>query len=602
MYRSKTLYIRMLRFFVFSIGLLVLPPFVFSSWENAEDTGPVFETLASIRSARPYEELRGVWISTVANIDWPIKNATEEEQKNLLIYYLDKVVENNMNAIFFQAKPTGGAMYPSKFAPFAAEFTGLETIENPYKTDFLEFLIRQAHQRNIEVHVWVNPYRIATHTDKSQLSPKNFGVQYENLDAEGNPAEGDQQNRLISYGGRLYLDPGRPISQDYVLQVINEILTNYDVDAIHFDDYFYQYRVNGQVWPDEETCRISKTGKKYDCSSLEGSNVKKGLADWRRDNTNRLVERIQKEIKAIKPYVKWGISPFGVWRNSRHDPSGYLPADPEGSDTLAGSTSYDSLYADARLWYRQGNKYVDYLVPQIYWTQNLEYANYNTITDWWIKEGCRPGVRAALYIGHALYKAGGADNREPWKSDETMSQQISYNRQKSGKNVISGSVFFTMHDLLDGAKYQNNVHGAKMMGHVRQKMYAYPSLIPPVAAMKDHAPPPAVKNLKTETLPDGGLRLRWQDPSIWKVDSYGHLTSEPASYYTVYRLREGGEIEILTKLWRQPHSYNIEFTDTTAEPGRYIYAVSSLDRLHNQSKLTEVKVRIPVMVGIRNFS
>lgn len=571
-------------------------------WGNSDDSEVIFDDFSKIQGARQYEELRGVWISTVGNIDWPLKNGTEEEQKKLLLFYLDKVVEQNMNAVFFQAKPTGGTMYPSKLAPFAAEFTGEEEIENPYKTDFLEFLIQQAHQRNIEVHVWVNPYRIATHTDKSRLSAKNFGLIYEGLDAEGNPATENDGNRLISYGGRMYLDPGRAISQDYVLLIITEILTNYDVDAIHFDDYFYQYAVSGQVWPDHDTLRRSKTGKKYDATSEEGSNDKKGIAYWRRENTNRLVERIQKEIKAIKPYVKWGISPFGVWRNSRPSPSGNLPVDEEGSDTRAGSTSYDSLYADARLWLRQGGKYVDYLVPQVYWTRHLEYANYDTITEWWAQEARRSGVKSALYIGHALYKAGGDDQKEPWKSAETMSKQIEFNRAKSRRKEVVGSVFFTVHDLIETSPHQDNSMGAKMMQDVRQRMYQIPSLIPKINAMKDQTAPPAVKNLAATPLPEGGLRLTWQDPSTWKVDRYGHLTSVPGRYYVVYRLRDGEEVEILQKLWRQPHSYNIQFIDKTADPGHYTYAVSSLDRLHNQSKLTEIKVHVPVMIGSDNFS
>ncbi len=580
--------------------MILIQVFVFA-WEKSAAEEKSFDNFASIRSAREYEEVRGVWLSTVGNIDWPIKNASEEEQKNLLITYLDKMVEQNMNTLFFQAKPTGGTMYPSKYAPFAAEFTGEEQIENPYSIDFLEFLINEAHARNIEVHAWVNPFRIATHSDRSRLSPKNFGIVYETLDKDGLAAESSQANKMITYGGRLYLDPGHPIAHEYVIEVVQELLVNYDIDGIHFDDYFYQYKVPGETWPDENTCKTSKTGKKYDCDRQEGAG-KKGLSDWRRDNINRLVQRLQKEIKEIKPYVKWGISPFGVWRNAWMPESDSSIFDSEGSRTRAGQTSYDDLYADARLWYRSGNKYVDYLVPQVYWTKHLQAASYDVVTDWWIKEGQKGGVKAALYIGHALYKAGSNDNIEPWKNESTMAEQIEFNREAAKSKVVAGSVFFTMHDLMDIPGYPNNPTGSLMMNYVRTKLYRQPSLIPVIPAMKDRKGPPAVKNLKAQVISDSVVSLNWQDTSPWKVDRYGHLTSDPARYYVIYRLREGSEVEILKKVWRQAHSYNIEFTDVSAEPGQYTYAVASLDRLHNQSKLAQISVRVPVFIGQQNYS
>lgn len=597
MFRRRIFY-----FICMAVLLAAVQVFIYARERSAFE-GKYFDTFEGIRGAREYEELRGVWLSTVGNIDWPLKNGTEEEQKNLLTAYLDRIAEQNMNAVFFQAKPSGGAMYPSQYAPFAAEFTGREEIENPYRTDFLEFLINEAHKRNIEVHVWVNPFRIAVHDDRRRLSEKNFGVVYETLDKNGLAAGEGENNRLISYGGRLYLDPGRPVSQDYVIDVIREILVNYDVDGIHFDDYFYQYKVKGGIWPDEETCKTSKNGKKFDCTQEGGASGKKGLADWRRDNINRLVERIQKEIKEIKPYVKWGVSPFGVWRNALMREGGGSIADPEGSNTRAGSTSYDDLYADARLWYRGGRRYVDYLVPQIYWTKYLEAAPYDVLTDWWVKEGRRGGVKAALYIGHALYKAGNDDSVEPWKDPRTMAEQIQFNREESRSSVAAGSVFFTMHDLMNHTGYPSNPAGYKMMNYVRRKLYQQPALIPVIRAMKDQKAPPAVKNLKAVAVSDASVRLSWEDSSPWKVDRYGHLTSEPARYYVVYRRREGGEVEILKKVWRHPHSYNIEFTDETAEPGRYTYAVSALDRLHNQSKPVQTDIRVPVFIGPRsNFS
>ncbi|MGL4524224.1 MAG: family 10 glycosylhydrolase [Spirochaetia bacterium] len=583
-----------MQFFKFFPLLLIWPILWASPWGGFPDIFR-FESFASIRHARPYEELRGAWISTVVNIDWPIKNGTEEEQKELLIFYLEKLKDHNMNAAFFQIKPTGGAIYPSKHAPFAQEFTGVEVDKNPYSIDFLQFFITEAHKRNIEVHAWINPYRIATHTDRTRLSSKNFGRIYETLNAEGEPSSGYDSNRLITYGGRMYLDPGKTASQNYVFDVVTEVVTNYDVDAIHFDDYFYQYKVAGEQWPDQETCETAKNGKKFNCDQPVNTDPKKDLGAWRRDNANYLVEQIQKKIKSIKPYVKWGVSPFGVWRNSR--PSTVdLPADPEGSDTRAGATSYDSLFADARLWYRSGSRYVDYLVPQVYWTRQREIANYETIVDWWVNEGKRGNARAGLYIGHGLYKAGEKSSLDPWDKEETIAEQIMFNREDLRKKTVAGSVFFTMHDLLSQGAVQKNPAGAQMMQYTKRVLYQQPAIIPPLATMSDKQPPPRVTDLQAVAMAGGGVKLFWKDPSPWKLDRHGHLTGESSRYYAIYRLREGGEVEFLEKVVRAAHATRTQFMDIETEPGNYKYAVASFDRLHNQSRLAEISVRVPVRV------
>ena len=281
------------------------------------------------------KELRGVWVASVINIDWPSKKGLSvEQQKREYISVLEDVKRWNMNAVFVQVKPTGDAFYPSKYSPWSEYLTGTQGVNPGY--DPLKFMIDEAHKRGIEFHAWFNPYRLTMKgksTSTESLSKDNIGRK--------------KPEWTVVYGGQLYLNPGIPEVNDYVIDSIVEVVRNYDIDGVHMDDYFYPYKVKGQEYPDDAQFR--KYGGKF---------ADKG--DWRRNNINKLVEKLHREIKKQNSSIAFGISPFGVWRNASTDPG-------RGSETQAGVQNYDDLYADILHWMDKG--WIDYVVPQIYWNQ-----------------------------------------------------------------------------------------------------------------------------------------------------------------------------------------------------------------------------------------
>ncbi|GAA0375419.1 family 10 glycosylhydrolase [Paenibacillus motobuensis] len=285
----------------------------------------------------PKRELRAAWIATVENIDWPAKGPfNAEQQRANFIAILDGLKEAGMNAIVMQVKPTADAFYPSKFAPWSKWLTGEQGKDPGY--DPLAFMIEEAHKRNLEFHAWFNPYRASMEPDVNSLIPEHPLRQHEDW--------------LLTYGGRLIMDPGIPDTQQYIIDSIMEVVQNYDIDAVHFDDYFYPYPVAGVNFPDDAS--YSKYGNGMD------------REDWRRHNVDTLIQNLSKAIKAEKPYVQFGISPFGIWKN--------IDSDPQGSDTR-GTESYNAIYADTRKWVQE--EWIDYIAPQIYWYFNYGPAAYD---------------------------------------------------------------------------------------------------------------------------------------------------------------------------------------------------------------------------------
>lgn len=291
-------------------------------------------------------EFRAAWIASVANINWPSRNnLSVEEQKNEAIKLLDLLKNNNFNAVIFQVRPSGDALYQSSLEPWSYFLTG-ETGKSPNPNyDPLQFWIQESHKRGLELHVWLNPYR-AHHTNGGAVGRESMV----------NKAS-DFVVRLKN--GMYWFDPANPKTQNHVSYVVKDLVKRYDIDAIHFDDYFYPYATynKGADFPDNETW-----------SAYVNSGGTLSRADWRRDNVNRFVERIYKEIKAEKNYVKFGISPFGIWK----------PGYPFG---VTGSSQYDELYADAKLWLNKG--WVDYFSPQLYWPLASKGQSFTALLTWW---------------------------------------------------------------------------------------------------------------------------------------------------------------------------------------------------------------------------
>ena len=353
------------------------------------------------------KELRGVWVASVINIDWPSKKGLSvEQQKREYISVLEDVKRWNMNAVFVQVKPTGDAFYPSKYSPWSEYLTGTQGVNPGY--DPLKFMIDEAHKRGIEFHAWFNPYRLTMKgksTSTESLSKDNIGRK--------------RTEWTVVYGGQLYLNPGIPEVNDYVIDSIVEVVRNYDIDGVHMDDYFYPYKVKGQEYPDDAQFR--KYGGKF---------ADKG--DWRRNNINKLVEKLHREIKKQNSSIAFGISPFGVWRNASTDPG-------RGSETQAGVQNYDDLYADILHWMDKG--WIDYVVPQIYWNQGFKVAEYNTLVKWWSKHA--KSTKTDLYIGQAAYRVGS------WSNPNELVNQINYNRNYP---EVKGSVFFSYKSLKENPK------------------------------------------------------------------------------------------------------------------------------------------------------
>lgn len=345
-------------------------------------------------------EFRGVWIASVDNINWPSKQGLSiEEQKQEYIDILDEIKSLNMNTIIMQVRPTADRLYAKPaIEPWSKYITGVSGKNPGY--DPLKFFIEEAHKRGLEFHAWFNPYRITL--KKGETIPENHVVR-------------KHPEWIVKYDGKYYYDPGNPKARKFNEKIILEVVKNYDIDGVHMDDYFYPYPVigrNGKKVPFGD----QKSYKKY------GKNME--LEDWRRNNTNLFVYELSKGIKKIKPNVKFGISPFGVWRN--------VDKDPTGSATKAGAENYDSLYADTRVWIK--NNWIDYVVPQIYWDFNLEVARYDILVNWWKNEVKNTNVD--LYIGQAAYKLG---TTKAWRNEEELIHQIEYNREVGG---VKGSVFF----------------------------------------------------------------------------------------------------------------------------------------------------------------
>ncbi|MCA5005706.1 glycoside hydrolase family 10 protein [Sphingobacterium bovistauri] len=294
-------------------------------------------------------EFRAAWVATVANINWPSKrDLTTEQQKEEAIRLLDLLKDNNFNAVIFQVRPSSDALYDSKFEPWSYFLTGeIGKRPEPFY-DPLEFWVEEAHKRGLELHVWLNPYR-AHHSNGGVVTSKSMAR-----------TASDYVVRLKN--GMYWFDPADQRTQDHASRVVNDIVKRYDIDGVHFDDYFYPYASynGGSDFPDNKTWNIYKSN---------GGELNRG--DWRRSHVNNFIERIYKEIKAEKPFVKFGLSPFGIWK----------PGYPAG---VTGSSQYDELYADAKLWLNKG--WIDYFTPQLYWPIEPSRQSFTALLKWWESE------------------------------------------------------------------------------------------------------------------------------------------------------------------------------------------------------------------------
>lgn len=365
--------------------------------------------ITGVNSSAQTDEMSAAWVSTVYNLDWPSSNSKNnpQMQKQELINMLDKLKETGINTIVLQVRPKADALYKSSINPWSDVLTGTAGKDPGY--DPLKFAVEEAHKRNMEIHAWFNPYRVTT-------SGTDFNKLAANSPARLHP------EWVISYNNKLYYDPGLPEVRKHIVDTVNEVVSNYNVDGIHFDDYFY---------PDSNFTD-NQTYNKY------GNGMEKG--DWRRSNVNNLLKDVKTSIKSIKPNVKFGVSPSGIWRNKSSDPT--------GSDTR-GSESYSTQYADTRYWIK--NNLIDYVTPQLYWPIGYSVADYSKLVSWWANEVS--GSNVNLYIGQGIYKQGTGD----WVGQDIAGQiiqQVNLNRQYSN---IKGSMYFSAKDIMSNKKLQEDL-------------------------------------------------------------------------------------------------------------------------------------------------
>ncbi|WP_107838737.1 glycoside hydrolase family 10 protein [Metasolibacillus meyeri] len=439
---------------------------------------------ASASTTQPKREMRAVWISTVLNID--MKAGMNETQYTAWVRQtLDQLKANKLNTVIYQVRPTNDAMYPSKLAPWSTYITGKKQGTNP-GYDPLAIMVEEAHKRGMELHAWMNPYRVTMSSQKlTDLAPDNV--------ARKNPGW------VVKYGKQYYLNPGLPEVQDYLVKTVKELVANYDIDAIHMDDYFYPYKIAKEAFPDQAAY------KKY------GGSFKK-VEDWRRNNVNQLVKNLYIAIKDTKPHVQFGISPFGVWRNKSLDKT--------GSDTRAGVNNYDDLYADVRTWIKNGT--VDYITPQIYWSRTLAVAKYGTLLDWWSHEVQTYAKThpVNLYIGLADYKVGN-DSDAAWKNKMELPSQITANRAE--KSAAMGQMHFSLKSM------QNNKLGYATI--VNQQLYNYTALTPDISWSGDTIP--AEPTFVQVTKEAAGRKIEIIDENITqprKYVIYRFMGNEEGSY------------------------------------------------------------------------
>ena len=497
----------------------------------------LFDELTDLASpAPPKREFRAVWIATIDNMDWPSKKGlpVASQQREILAMF-DQQQQTGLNAVVVQIRSAADAFYAKSSEPWSEWLTGQQGLAPSPFYDPLEFMIDEAHHRGLEFHAWFNLDR-ATYSRTASVAPTNIVYR--------------KPEWMLTYGGRKLFNLGIPAVRSYIAGIVANVVREYDVDGIHFDDYFYPYAEPGQVLRDDSTYRAYNTG------------LSKG--DWRRDNVNKLVVELRDSIRANKPWVKFGISPFGIWKNQSNDP--------EGSATNGGQSYYD-IYADTRKWIRDG--LIDYVVPQVYFSSAFGRAPYKTLVDWWTRT-CITG-NCQLYIGHGAYRVGRGSERDPgwWRATE-FPDQMRYNRQQQ---AVSGSVFFSARNL--------RTNPLAIRDSLEQNFYRYLALVPTMPWL-DSIPPLPPRNLNV-TMTAEGTELSWQQ-SDEAADGDG------ANAYLVYRfegqrprLRLNDPRYIIAKCVGESTT---RFVDKTADPGKkYVYVVTAVDRLHNESR--EVVVKVP---------
>lgn len=469
--------------------------------------------------ASPKREMRGIWIATVNNIDWPsAPDLSFDSLKTEANIILDRVKSLGLNTIFLQVRPSSDAIYPSELEPLSSYLT--TTYNNKcVDNDLLEFWITEAHKRGLELHAWINPFRVTPKAD---------------FNCAANHISCTHPEWTITYAGKQYLNPGIPEARQYIIDVINDITSRYDIDGIHIDDYFYPYPVSGEPdFADASTFNLYR-------------NDTISLADWRRENINKFIEQAHSTIKNIKPWIAFGVSPFGVWRNIRDDN--------RGSNTRAGITNYDILYADVIKWIN--NDWIDYVVPQIYWEAGNKVADFDELTKWWAMQNTQ---KSQIYVGHAIFKI----NTGPiaWSNPNEIPSQI----EKVRSNInLQGSVFFSYR------QFNRNLLGLEQT--LQTSLYSNYALTP-LRIHNDTSLTLRINHFKRK-----GNRLTW-----------GNDNRDQTRFYAIYRYQKGDNFDSNKSNYLYDIVSDCEYflKPSASRKNKYIYCVAPIDKYRKEHILSK---------------
>ncbi len=482
--------------------------------------------------AQRKREMRAAWIATVVGIDWPPSTTDVRAQKQSMVALLDSLQALNFNAVFFQVRPTADAFYQSDLEPWSRYLTGCQGVAPEPLYDPLAFVVREAHRRCIEVHAWLNPYRATLNGSLSQLDSTHIYFRHPEW--------------FVKYGEQLLFNPALPEVRDYLNRVVADIVTRYDIDAVHFDDYFYPYRYKNQEFPDDADFRANPRGFA-------------DKADWRRDNVNLIIAQLQHTIKSIKPWVEFGISPFGVWRNASRDE--------RGSQTRAMS-NYDDLYADILLWLERGD--IDYVVPQLYWEIGHKNADFATLAAWWSNHTFGRNYYVGLYASNL----GNASAKPAWRNGNEVMRQLHHL-----ENVPQqGAAFYSAVAIVQ------NRQGLRDSLH---RYYQYPALVPMCDSLSS-GPSAQV----------GRVRIVRQHRQHWlEWDTPRDTAGCAARSYVVYAFagRELGDFSDPRNILAitADNCLNLsDYTDTLR--GGYRFAVTAINRYKCESEPAVVQRKLKV--------
>ena len=477
----------------------------------------IIQIRAAGQSGSPKREFRGTWIATVENIDWPSKKyLSSDNQKLELISILDRLKKDKINAVFIQIRPSCDAFYKSELEPWSEWLTGKQGKEPEPYYDPLNFIVKECHKRGIEIHAWLNPFRSVVNINTSDISKKHISKTHPDW--------------VIEYGKYKWLNPGIPSVRDYVTNVVVDVVKRYNIDGIHFDDYFYPYPVKNKKFRDERTFEKYSRGIKI-------------LDEWRRDNINIFVKQISDSINKVNPGCIFGISPFGIWKNSSNDKF--------GSDTK-GSESYYKTYSDSKKWIENG--WIDYLVPQLYWDIGNPIADYKILAEWWNNNS----YKVNMYIGQAVYKI--TDNND-------ILNQIRLNR--SLKN-ISGNVFFNTNTFMKDP--------LGLEDSLKDDYYKNYAITPVIKSHSRNSPQAPING--SFSMSGGRTTIRWENTAI-------RNSQDTAEYFVIYKFPMLDTIDISRPDRVVDIVYGTEssWDDTSGEDNKtgFNYVVTSLDNYKNES-------------------